>query len=209
MNAKMILLGVALGSIQLSAGAGADSQMTEAQWRETMDGMAAGKDLMYLGRSGVKAQEEALARNCGHTVPLKIDWTGFHYADWSTQPVAYRPSVVDWCGYETLVAMTDLCRNSDYEAKKPALAAIKLITCHYKPCAKLLRSTPPNITLDKGSGPLPQSDKPPGREFSLSKDGTTIAVSFCEKSDAGEQSSESRDAGYTAMGFLKKQLGLH
>jgi hypothetical protein len=171
-------------------------EMSEAEWRKVMDNVAAGADQSYLGQASLKDQFAKVARECGRPVRVTIDWKGFKYADWSKQPKSYRPSVAHKCAYEMLEALASMCGDPKYQSSKPGLAAIKTITCHYKPDAELPRATPPSVVLDTGSAVRPQSEKVPGREFRLGAKGTNIDVSFCEATDT--------KAGYNALGFLMK-----
>jgi hypothetical protein len=116
----------------------------------------------------LKDNHVQVTKSCGHDVVASLDWSsGFKYDDWT---VAGSPGSV--CVQDVLDNVAYFCRSDD-EAFKTAAKKIKTLTCHYKACDRL-----PGVDPTKKRAP----ENAPGIDYALTKDGTNLDKTFCEKS---------------------------
>jgi hypothetical protein len=173
---------VVLAGLILAPSAFAEDKVKVKKWKATAEAYAA------------KSRQADLTRLCGHGVKVVFDWASVKAEDWADVPKGDGTSGYSWtgeafsdqCADGILTAMMDLCDDKDY---KTALAPLKQLTCHVKPCDSLPRAAPGD------------KNKAPAYDFKLSKDRSTVDVGFCKDSQIFDSFTE-----WTPKKVLKKNF---
>ena len=97
------------------------------------------------------------------------------------RPKTIDPAVDDSnrSSLEIIDALAYYCEAADLKSFKPAVSKVTKLVCHYKACAEL-----PRLASN--------ADAPPGFEYALSADGTTLDKSLCETAGRGMSHNNAR-----------------
>jgi hypothetical protein len=136
--------------------------------QKAAEDFANGRTDCLVGSESCKGVHRQLLESCGHDIKVTFDWDSYKNPALPAKIGDDASNVAYWCIQEFLGDVAYTCTlSADYKA---AIAKVKTLTFHYKNCKDL---------------PLANPEYPaggPGYEYSLSKDGTTLNKSWCEKS---------------------------